>query len=157
MPAPTVTVTTATSPPPRASLTDTGVAMIAGISRTGPAGTTAIPRLVQAADRCLSQSDWISKYGGGSQANGRLSFSVDYDWVEEFFRDGGAELYYARVLGPNPVKASINLAGTGTTLIVTADEYGDLANSKKVKVIQGPVGGSGYRRSCCSSRTTAPR
>jgi hypothetical protein len=146
MPAPTVTVTTATSPPPRASLTDTGVAMIAGISRTGPAGTTAIPRLVQAADRCLSQSDWISKYGGGSQANGRLSFSVDYDWVEEYFRDGGASLYYARVVGPNPVFALLNLTGTGTTLIVTANEYGDLANTKKIQVINGPINGAGYRQ-----------
>jgi hypothetical protein len=43
------------------------------------------------------------------------------------------------------VKATINLAGTGTTLIVTADEYGSYFNAFKIKVIQGPIGGSGYR------------
>lgn len=145
MPAPTVTVATATSPPPRASLTDTGVALVAQITRTGPVGTAALPRLVQAADACLSQNDWVSKFGGGSQVNGRLSFSSDYDWVEEFFRDGGARLYPARVVGPSPVFASLNLAGTGTTLVVTANEYGDLANTKKIQVINGPIGGAGTR------------
>ena len=145
MPAPTVTVATATSPPPRASLTDTGVALVAQVTRTGPAGTNASPRLVQASDACLSQQDWISRYGGGSQANGRVSYSVDWDWVEEFFRDGGARLYVARVVGPNPVKASLNLTGTGTSLVVAAAEYGDLANTKKIAVINGPIGGSGTR------------
>lgn len=145
MPAPTVTVATATSPPPRASLTDTGVAGIVGISATGPAGTTAVPRLVTTADRLLSQSDWVSRYGAGSLALGRLATSVDYDVVEEFFRDGGASLYYARVVGPSPVKATLNLAGTGTSLVVTANEYGDVANTKKIQVINGPIGGAGTR------------
>lgn len=140
MDAPTITVTTQVDPVQRSRPTETGIGAIIGISRTGPAG-----RLLTPDDKLTSQDAWVDEYAGGSLANGRLAYSIDYDWVEEFFRDGGAELYYARVLGPNPVKATINLAGTGTSLIVTADEYGDLANTKKIKVIQGPVGGAGYR------------
>jgi hypothetical protein len=139
MPAPAVNITTAASPVPRSSPTDTGVAYVVGMSTQGPA------RLLTAADKLVSLNDWISRYGGGSVANARLSYSVDYDWIDTFFREGGNALYYGRVIGPTPVKASINLAGTGTTLVVTADEYGSYFNSFKIKVINGPVGGSGTR------------
>jgi hypothetical protein len=139
MPAPAVNITTAASPIPRSSPTDTGVAYVVGMSTQGPS------RLLTGADKVTSLNDWITRYGGGSLANARLSYSVDYDWIDTFFREGGNALYYGRVVGPTPVYASINLAGTGTTLVVTADEYGSYFNQFKIKVINGPVGGSGTR------------
>lgn len=140
MPAPSVNITTAAAPVPRSSPTDTGVAFVVGMSAAGPA------RLLAASDKVTSLNDWIARYGGGSVANARLSYSVDYDWVETFFREGGNALFYGRVVGPTPVKASLNLTGTGTTLVVTADEYGSLFNGYKVDVINGPVNGAGYRQ-----------
>ena len=139
MPAPAVNITTAASPVPRSSPTDTGVAHVVGVSTTGPA------RLLTEDDACVSLQDWLDKYGGGTLANGRATYSVDYDWVDTFFREGGSRLYYSRVVGPTPVYATLNLAGTGTTLVVTANEYGSHFNQFKISVINGPVGGSGYR------------
>jgi hypothetical protein len=138
--APAVNISTAASPVPRSSPTDTGVTHMVGMSLTGPSG-----RLLTEDDAIINLDDWIARYGGGSTANARLSYSVDYDWIDRYFRRGGNKLFYSRVVGPSPVKATINLAGTGTTLIVTADEYGSYFNAFKIKVIQGPIGGSGYR------------
>lgn len=146
MPAPAVTITTAASPVPRSSPTDTGVLFMAGMSLTGPAGTPTTSRLLTTNDKCSSLNDWISKYAAGDAASARLSYSVDYDAIEAYFRNGGRDLYYSRVVGPTPVKASLNLVGTGTTLVVTADEYGAWFNTNyKIAVINGPVGGAGFR------------
>lgn len=140
MPAPIVNVTAAAAPTPRSSPTDTGVCGVALITRTGPV------RMLTTLDADFSLNDWLSGYGGGSLTNGRLAYSVGYDWVESFFRNGGNKLYTTRVVGPNPVKASLNLTGTGTTLVVTANEFGDLANTKKIDVINGPINGAGFRQ-----------
>lgn len=128
MPAPAVNIVTAASPVPRSSPTDTGVTFLVGQSTQGPA------RLLTANDKIVSLNDWIARYGGGSTANARLSYSVDYDWIETYFREGGNQLYYGRVVGPAAAFASINLAGTGTSLVVTADEYGSYFNQFKIAV-----------------------
>jgi hypothetical protein len=128
MPAPAVNIVTAASPVPRSSPTNTGGTFLVGMSTQGPS------RLLTSADKIVSLNDWINRYGGGSTANARLSYSVDYDWIETYFREGGNQLFYGRVVGPTPVKATLNLTGTGTTLIVTADEYGTYFNQFKIAV-----------------------
>jgi hypothetical protein len=65
MPAPAVNITTAASPVPRSSPTDTGVAYVVGMSTQGPS------RLLTGADKVTSLNDWITRYGGGSLANAR--------------------------------------------------------------------------------------
>jgi hypothetical protein len=139
MPAPAVNITTAASPVPRSSPTDTGVAYVVGMSTQGPSRLLTERRQ----DRQPQRLDQPLRRRVGRERAPLLL--VDYDWIDTFFREGGNALYYGRVVGPTPVKASINLAGTGTTLIVTADEYGSYFNSFKIKVINGPVGGSGTR------------
>jgi hypothetical protein len=75
--APAVNISTAASPVPRSSPTDTGVTHMVGMSLTGPSG-----RLLTADDAIINLDDWIARYGGGSTANARLSYSVDYDWID---------------------------------------------------------------------------
>jgi hypothetical protein len=133
MPAPAVTVTTESAPPPRSNPTDTGPLFLAGVSERGPAATPATPALIGENDGFVSLAQWQRVYGR------RISGSRDYDYIETFFRNGGSKLFYARVLGDTPVKASINLAGTsGTTLVVEADQYGDWFNTAyQVSVTNG--------------------
>lgn len=140
MPAPAITVTATAVRTRRGVPTNTGRAGVIGISRTGPV------RPLTSDDALRSHQEWLNGYGGETVANGRLAYSTDCDGVEEYFNDGGSELVYSRVVGPTPVFATLNIPGTsGTTLVATADEYGDLANTKKVAVINGPVNGATHR------------
>lgn len=142
MPAPTINVSLSTTPSPRARPGADGTAVIIGVSRTGPVG------LLTRGRKLHSHTAWLAGYGGGSIDEGRLAHSVDSDVVEEFFQDGGAGagMYYGRAVGPAAAKATLNIPGTsGTGLVATFDEYGDLPQERRLKVINGPVGGSGYR------------
>ena len=145
---PGVTVTTGTVAPPRSSPTDTGVAFLAGLFNRGPAGT-----LLTDSDGYTSQAAVEAVYGT------RQSYSVASDWVETFFREGGNRLYVPRVLGPAAVAATLNLTGTGTTLIVTAKNKGSWANGASggltVEVVKRP--GRRRRPASSSSASTASR
>jgi hypothetical protein len=139
MPAPAVIVTTETSPPPRSNPTDTGPVFYAGRAERGPAATATVDALVAADDGLTSLAQWTAKYGG------RVSGSYSYDWVETYFRNGGSKVYFARVLGDTPVLATQNLASTGTTLIVKADQYGAYFNtSHGISVTNGTDGSHRY-------------
>jgi phage tail sheath protein FI len=79
----------------------------------------------------------------------RVSFSVLYDALEVFFREGGNAAWVARVVGPAAVIASKNLldAGAGISLVVKAKGPGagsdtTHGNSLKVGVVAGTVGGT---------------
>jgi len=148
MPAPAVTITTTTSPPPRSLPTDTGITYLAGIFATGPTGT-----LVTEDDAIASLNQWIARYGGGTATNARLSYAVEYDWVETYFRNGGNKLYCSRVVGTTPVYATLNLAGTsGTTLVATATEYGAFYNTTyKIQVTNGSDGSHRYVKLCAGA------
>lgn len=133
MPAPVINITAGASIVPRSSPTDTGPAHIIGISATGPAG-----RLLTLNDDIHSHGEWLEVFGGGSLVNGRLSYSIDSDWVEKFFLRGGHTLRYSRVLGPAAARSVLNLAGaSGTSLVATADEYGAFYNAFKLQVTNG--------------------
>lgn len=148
MPAPAVIVTTASSTPPRSAPTDTGPAFLAGIFATGPTG-----QVVTEDDAVTSLAQWIAAYGGGSATQARLSYAVEYDWVETYFRNGGSRLYCSRAVGDTPVYATLNLAGTsGTTLIVNADQYGAIFNSLyKISVTNGSDGSHRYVKLCAGA------
>jgi hypothetical protein len=79
------------------------------------------------------------------------SYSHCWNWCEEFFREGGYELYLIPVRGPAAAAATLNIPGTsGTILVATANSVGDWANGATggyaVQVIAGPVNGAGYRQ-----------
>lgn len=150
MPAPVINITAGASIVPRSSPTDTGPAHIIGISATGPAG-----RLLTLDDDVNSHGEWLEIFGGGSLANGRLSYSIDSDWVEKFFLRGGHTLRYSRVLGPAAAKAVLNLAGSsGTSLVATADEYGSFYNQFKLQVTNGTDGTTRIVKLLASDGTT---
>ncbi len=84
---------------------------------------------------------------GPSAAANLLGGVVAYSQARAAMDVFGGNAYFARVVGPNPVYASMNLTGTsGTTLVVTAKSVGDWANGAtgglQVSVANGPSGSS---------------
>jgi hypothetical protein len=128
---PGVEVINRESPPPRSAPTDTGVWFVTGLTEKGPL----TPTLVR------SLNDFTRIYGG------RVGYSVLYDAVEGFFREGGARIYVSRVVGPNPVSSFVvlNDSGAAATLRVQASSVGDWANGAtgglKVQVVAGANAG----------------
>lgn len=121
--------------PNRAVPVDTGRFFLAGLSQRGLFGSPI---------RLRSMEQVVSLIGT------RQTYSVCYDVLETFFREGGYECYFSRVLGPAAVAASGSLTGTsGVTLVATAKEKGDWANGSTggltQEVINGPVGGGSTR------------
>lgn len=84
-----------------------------------------------------------------SRAEGLIGERVAYSLARSAI-DVVGSAWFARVVGPNPVAASVDLAGTGgTTLTVTAKEVGEFADGANdgytLDIIDGPVGGSTFR------------
>jgi hypothetical protein len=120
------------TPPSRSAPIDSGRAAIAVISAKGVLSTTP----------ARSLSDWVDSYGG------RQTYSVAYDWVETFFREGGYELYTSPVRGPAAASASVAVPAStsGTAFTLTASSVGDWANGAagglSYQIVVGPSGGS---------------
>jgi phage tail sheath protein FI len=125
---PGVNISLRTTPPTRSAPTDTGVWFVAGLADSGPV----VPTLVQ------NMSDFTRIFGP------RVSYSVLYDALDTYFREGGASAYVARVVGPAAVTASRNLldAGAAIALSVTALGPGASGNNIKVGVRAGGAGGT---------------
>lgn len=127
---PGVQVLTSTLPTPRSAPTDSGTAFMAGLTDTGPLK----PKL------CFSLGDFTSFFGN------RVAYSVLYDAVDAFFREGGDAVYISRVVGPAATTATKNFldAGAGISLIVNAIGPGAWGANIQVAVL-APVGATGYR------------
>lgn len=125
---PGVNVVIKEQPPARSSPTDTGVFFACGTSDSGPT----YPVLIQ------SIADFVAVYGA------RQSYSLLYDAMDSYFREGGRLAYISRVVGPSPVVATRNLldAGSGISLVVSAIGPGSYGNSLKVGVVSGVAGGT---------------
>jgi hypothetical protein len=119
---PGVVVQVETLPPPRSVPTDTGVSFIAGIAAQGPLEAT----LVQ------SLSQFVNYFGD------RTSYSILYDAVDLFFREGGGLAYISRVVGPAAVASTHDFMDSSATpavsLTISANSPGDWANSLSVQV-----------------------
>lgn len=121
------------SVPTRTPPVETGTAFIAGFTEKGPSVATLVRSLRQFTDT----------FGG------RVAHGLAYDAAEAFFREGGARAYVARVLGPAPVSATVNVfdqAGSSApgdvALVATAVNAGAWGNSLNVEVT---VSGSDFR------------
>src|ERR1035437_6168090 len=125
---PGVQVQVLTTPPPRSSPTDTGTWFVTG---TSDQGRSDAPILVQ------SMSDFTRLLGP------RASYSVLYDALDVFFREGGSSAWVGRVVGPTPVLASRNLVDNvaAISLVAKAIGPGVYANSFKIGVIAGVSSG----------------
>jgi len=125
---PGVVVAVQTSVPPRSIPTDTGVAFIAGMCDKG---ATNAATLVQSLDQFTSL------------CGGRVTYSILWDAVDIFFREGGNAAYIGRVVGPAAVAAThtFNDAGAVSSLIISSDSPGAWGNNIKVGIIAGQVTG----------------
>lgn len=117
-----------TTPPPRSAPTDTGVWFAAHHTEKGP---------IDEAVLVTSLAQFVTVFGA------RVSHSPLYDCVESFFRDGGSRLYIGRVVGPDPVLASVTLedSNSADTLTVNAKSVGTWGNALNVAVTAGDAGG----------------
>lgn len=128
-PRPGSIVTTRTAPPPRSIPTDTGVWFVAGLSDKGPLKPVKVGSL----------QEFINNMGG------RVTYSILYDAMETFFREGGSSAIVSRVVGPTPVIATVNLnsAAAAISLVVKAKGPGAYGNTLRVTVTGGGGAGPG--------------
>ena len=117
------------TPPPRSAPTDSSVWFVTGTADRGELKPIRISSLADF-ERFLGL---------------RQSYSILYDAVDVFFREGGARLYVSRVVGPAAIQAFKNLMdnAAAVSLVVTARGPGSWANTYKVGVRAGVV--SGYQ------------
>lgn len=120
-------VTLRDTPPPRSEPEATGVWFVCGLTERGKAE----PDFVKSLDA------FITHFGD------RQSYSVLYDCIEAFFREGGNKVWISRVLGPNPVTAFVDLndSAPAATLRVSANSPGGWGNSLNVAVTAGDAVG----------------
>lgn len=120
---PGVSIIQRSTPPVRSAPTDTGVWFVAGLTDAGP--TT--PTLIR------SMADYGRIFGQ------RVSYSVLYDALDVFFREGGNRAYVSRVVGPDAVTAHLDLldGAAGVSLTATAIGPGASGDSYKVGVRAG--------------------
>lgn len=109
---------------PIAVSTDTGTLFAVGLTDRGPSD---IPELIQSLD------GFTTIYGA------RQSYSVLYDSIETYFREGGNRVYMGRVVGPSATKGTRSLldSGAGNSLTVNAIGPGAWSSSYKVGVVAG--------------------
>lgn len=126
---PGVNVSLRSTPPSRSAPTDTGVAFVTGTSDLGPSYKPTAVR---------SMADFERIFGL------RQTYSVLYDWLDVYFREGGNIAYVSRLVGPAAVIATKTLldAGAGVSLTVNAIGAGATPNGYKVGVRAGSAGGT---------------
>lgn len=109
--------------------TDTGVWFVAGLTERGPANS---PVAVYSLD------DFATKFGN------RQTYSILYDCMELFFKEGGYQAYVGRVVGPAAAQGSLNLLDNASAISLVATAWGPGAWSSgyKIQVLAGSQGGS---------------
>jgi len=128
MPRPGVDVSLLDTPGSVVSIpTDTGTWFVAGLTDMGPL----------TAQQVLSLDDFVTKFGA------RQAYSVLYDSVQTFFREGGDKMYVARVVGPGATSGTHNLLDGAAAIALTATAIGPGAWSANYKVVVAAGGGSG--------------
>lgn len=125
LPRPGSVVINRSTPPPRSIPVATDLMFAAGLSDKGPLRPITV----------LSLQDFTNQFGS------RQTYSVLYDSMEAFFREGGSRATISRVVGPAAVIASVNLdgssAGAPFSLTVSAKGPGAYGNTLRVTVVGG--------------------
>jgi phage tail sheath protein FI len=126
---PGVQIIQRTVPTPRSAPVDSGTWFAVGLCDFGP-----INRPIE----IHSMDEFNTKCGG------RVSYSVMYDALDTFFREGGSHAFIGRVVGPAAVQASRNLVdnAAAVSLVVKAVGPGTSGNAIKVGVVAGVGGGT---------------
>lgn len=123
---PGVSIITRDSSTPPTAVTDTGQAFIVGFAARGP---------IDRAVKVRNMNDFVAAFGG------RVAYSYLFDALQTFFAEGGTVAYVSRVVGPTPVKATVNIydqsgsvAPGDVALVATALEHGDYYNDLDVVI-----------------------
>src|SRR4051794_20545934 len=113
---PGVSVTSRSDPPSRGIVSDTGTWFVVGAAEKGPTNGCQVVR---------NMSEFGLYFGS------RQPYSILYDSMETFFREGGARAVVARVVGPSAAVASKTLQDStpANSLVVTAANPGVWGNS----------------------------
>ena len=116
-------------PSPVSVPTETGAWFVVGTSDRGPSNAATV---------CQSLDQFTNVYGT------RQSYSVLYDAVETYFREGGGRCIVGRVVGPAATSGTKNLldGSAGVSLIVNALGPGAWSSSIKVGVVAGVAAGT---------------
>lgn len=127
MPRPGVDVSLLNVPGTVSVETDSGVWFVVGQTERGPTG----PR------RITSLNDYANIFGA------RVSYSVLYDALETYFREGGAVAWISRVVGPAATTGTVNLldSGAAVSLVAKSDGPGAWSSSYKIQVLAGSATG----------------
>lgn len=115
------------NPPSRGAATDTGTWFVSGLADRG---TTSEAKLVQ------NMTEFIKAFGP------RVSYSLLYDSLDVFFREGGVEAYVVRVVGPAAVKDKVTLNDSGAAASIRVDSIGEGSTEYTVQVVAGTVAGT---------------
>jgi phage tail sheath protein FI len=123
---PGVEISSRAAPPPRGIATDTGVWFVVGAAERGSIASAKLIR---------NMDEFLRFYGA------RQSYSLLYDSLEAYFREGGVRAYVARVAGASATTAGRTLndsQGTpAASLRVDAKNPGIWGNSLSVAVAAG--------------------
>lgn len=121
-------VTLIQTPPTPSVPTDSGIAFVIGLSDRGPLFPVQINSL----------SEFVSIFGD------RQTYSLLYDWLDVYFREGGNKAWISRVVGPAATTGSLNLldSGAAISLVVSAIGPGAWSSSYKIQVAAGVGSGT---------------
>jgi phage tail sheath protein FI len=114
--------------PPRSAPTATGPVFIVGTSSKGSP---------EAPVKLTSMSQ-VEDYVGSRQ-----TYSLVWDWLDTYFREGGRQAHFVRVVGPDPETADITLVDSADdpALIVAAVDPGEFGNGFNVEITAGDQAG----------------
>src|SRR5262252_5690105 len=117
---PGVQIQVQTAPQPTSAPTDSGVAFMVGLCDQGPLDSILIRSLTDFTTFC----------------GARVTYSVLYDAVDAYFREGGDSAYISRVVGPAAAVATRNLMkAAAVSLTVNALGPGVYGNNISVAVL----------------------
>lgn len=116
---PGVSVIQRSTPPPRSAPTDTGVWHVVGISDSGPI----TPVLIS------SMADYERIFGLRV-----TNYTLLYDALDLYFREGGARAIVSRVVGPAATVGFRNLNDAGAAIALVASAIGPGAGSANISV-----------------------
>lgn len=124
---PGVEVVSRAAPPARGYPSETGTWFVAGLTDRGPVDK---PVVLQ------NMGDYTKHYGD------RVTYSVLYDALDVFFREGGTKAVVIRVVGPNATVDTVNLADAAAADTLAVDSIGPGATGLSVAVLVGRADGS---------------
>ena len=124
---PGVLVTSQQAPQPRGTGVQTGTWFVVGTAEKGS---------LTGAQLIRNMNEFSLYYGS------RQTYSILWDALETFFREGGTQAYVARVAGPSAVAASVTLNDSGATpsIKVSAKNPGIWGNSLRSAVVSATGG-----------------